>query len=218
MKNFYLAVPLALAMSGCVDNPPDIQIFNAFIPDVSCAANVTGPSSGGGSLDISTSPRYLTALTVRSGVSSTEVIVEEGPITGGGDAAAVYVTHVELTYETLGTGPTLDPDIYPSHFAIPSTSSTNSVLVIDLLGANARQALLNQLAVGSGVSLNVRVKLTGKTVTGSKAESNEIAYPVNVFSSGFTCPAGTQLKATGPCGLPGGQDGFPPECTEPEET
>jgi len=217
MKNFYLAVPLALAMTGCVDNPPDIQIFNAYIPDAACAVNTSGAASGGGSLDLSTSSRYLTGLAVRSGVAATEVVVNDGPLTGGADSAAVYVTHVELNYETQGTGPTLEREVYPSHFAIPSGAATNSILVVDLLGGNALQTLSNQLSVGSGVTVNVRVKLIGQTVTGSKAESNEIAYPVTFYASGFTCDEGTFLLQTGPCGGTGGQDSFQPECSEPEE-
>jgi len=218
MKNFYLAVPLALAMTGCVESPPDIQIFNAYIPDATCTVNVSGASSGGGVLDLSTSGRYLAGLAVRSGLTATDVVVNDGPVTGGADSAAVYVTHVELSYDVQGGGPTLGSEVYPSHFSIPSSASANSVLVIDLLGANALQTLSSQVSGGSSVTVNVRVKLTGKTVTGAKAESNEIAYPVTFFASGFTCPTGTFLLRNGPCGGTGGQDAFAPACSEPEGT
>ncbi|NVJ01191.1 hypothetical protein HV824_24175 [Myxococcus sp. AM009] len=217
MKNFYLAVPLALVMSGCVDNPPAIQIFNAYIPDESCAVNQAGAASGGGSLDLATANRYLAGLSVRSGFTLAEVEVGENPVTGEGDATAVYVTHIELAYEAQGGGPTLESEAYPTHFAIPSSSTSNSMLIIDLLGGNARETLLTQVGSGSSASFNVRVRLTGKTATGAKAESNEIAYPVTVYNSGFTCPEGTILEFNGPCGGPGGQDGYPPTCEEIEE-
>ncbi|WP_426754240.1 hypothetical protein [Myxococcus sp. Y35] len=217
MKNFYLAVPLALAMSGCVDNPPAIQIFNAYIPDDTCVVNLSGAASGGGSLDLSTSNRYLAGFAVRSGLSTTEIVVNDGPLTGTGDDTAVYVTHVELTYETEGDGPDLESELYPTHFALPSNAAGNSTMVIDLLGGNALETLSSQLAVGSSATFNVRVKLIGKTVTGSKAESNEIAYPITFYASGFTCPPETFLLQTGPCGGTGGQDSFRPECSEPPE-
>ncbi|NVJ06983.1 hypothetical protein HUW63_17240 [Myxococcus sp. AM001] len=216
MKNFYLAVPLALVMSGCVDNPPAIQIFNAYIPDDSCVVNQAGAASGGGSLDLATANRYLAGLSLRNGIALTEVEVNDSPVTGEGDATAVYVTHIELTYETQGGGPTLESEVYSTHFAIPSNATSNSTLVIDLLGGNARETLLTQVGPGSSVSFNVRIRLVGETVTGAKAESNEIAYPVTVYHSGFSCPPGTRLEFNGPCGGPGGQDGFPPTCEEVE--
>ncbi|WP_141593733.1 hypothetical protein [Myxococcus sp. AB056] len=217
MKNFYLAMPLALALTGCVDSPPDIQIFNAFIPDVTCAVNQSGVASAGGSLDISTSRRYLAAFSIRSTLQPTDITVSEAPVTGGGDAVGIYVTHVELAYDTQGTGPSLTSEVYPSHFSLPSDATANSTLVIDLLGASALETLTNQVAVGSGVTVNVGVKLIGKTVSGAKAESNEIAYPISFYNSGFTCPTGTFLLNNGPCGGTGGQDNFPPACSEPPE-
>ncbi|AEI69144.1 hypothetical protein [Corallococcus macrosporus] len=214
MKNFYLAVPLALMMSGCVDNPPALQVFNAYIPDESCAVNQSGAASGGGNLDLSTSQRYLAGFAVRSGFTLSEVEVNGSPVSGEGDATAVYVTHIELTYENQGEGPSLESEVYPTHFAVPSSATSNSLLVIDLLGASATQALVTQVGPGSVASYNIRIRLIGKTVTGSEVESNEIAYPVTVYNSGFSCPAGYMLEFNGPCGGPGGQDGYPPTCEE----
>ncbi|NOJ78623.1 hypothetical protein HNV28_09735 [Myxococcus xanthus] len=220
MKNFYLAVPLALAMTGCVDSAPDIQLFNAFIPDASCAVNQSGVASPGGSLDLATSGRYLAAFQVRNSLSTQEVVVGEAPVTGGGDESSIYVNNVELNYETQGTGPTLRSDVYPYYFNLPANATQSSSAVLDLLGANASADLAAYFGGGgtAPVSVVVRLKLIGKTVNGKSTESNEATYPVTFYNSGFTCPAGTQLEPTGPCGLPGGQDGFPPECTEPEET
>ncbi|ATB49909.1 hypothetical protein [Corallococcus macrosporus] len=214
MKNFYLAVPLALAMSACVDNPPTLQVFNAYIPDESCAVNLSGAASGGGNLDLSTSQRYLAGLAVRSGFTLSEVEVNDSPITGEGDATAVYVTHIELVYETQGEGPSLESEVYPTHFAIPSSATSNSLLIIDLLGASATRTLLTQIGPGSTASYTVRIRLIGKTVTGSDVESNEIAYPVTVYNSNFSCQDGYMLEFNGPCGGPGGQDGYPPTCEE----
>ncbi|MFP2960134.1 hypothetical protein ACLEPN_20480 [Myxococcus sp. 1LA] len=214
MKNFYLAVPLALMMSACVDNPPTIQIFNAFIPDDACAVNASSAASGGGSLDLATSNRYLAGLSVRNGYSLSEVEVNDSPITGEGDATSVYITNIELTYETIGSGPTLEGASYTTHFSLPSSATTNSILVIDLLGGEALGVLLAQVGPGSSASFNVRIRLTGKTVTGSAAESNEVVYPVTVYNSGFTCEPGFILERNGPCGGTGGQDGYPPTCEE----
>lgn len=218
MKKIYLAVPLALAMTGCVDSPPDIQLFNAFIPDAACAVNQSGLASPGGSLDLTTSGRYLAAFQLRNSLSAQEVVVGDAPVTGGGDESAIYVTNVELTYERQGTvGPTLRSDVYPYYFNLPANSMQNSSAVLDLLGANA-SADLAAFYDGGGtapVEVVVRVRLIGKTINGKSTESNEVTYPITFYRSGFTCPAGTQLQATGPCGLPGGQSGFPPECSEP---
>lgn len=219
MKNFYLAVPLALVMTGCVDNPPDIQLFNAFIPNEACAVNQSGLASPGGSLDLATSGRYLAAFQVRNSLSSQEVVVGDAPVTGGGDESSIYVSNVELNYETQGTGPTLRSDVYPYYFNLPANATQSSNAVLDLLGANA-SADLAAFYGGGGtapVSVVVRLKLIGKTINGKSTESNEATYPVTFYNSGFTCPVGTWLEATGPCGLTGGQDGFPPECTEPED-
>ncbi|WAM24806.1 hypothetical protein [Myxococcus sp. NMCA1] len=220
MKNFYLAVPLALAMTGCVDSPPDIQLFNAFIPDAACAVNQSGLASTGGSLDLTTSGRYLAAFQVRNSLSSQEVVVGDAPVTGGGDESSIYVTNVELNYETQGTGPTLTNDVYPNYFNLPANATQSSSVVLDLLGANAREDLAAYFGGGgtNAVGVIVRLKLIGKTINGKSTESNEITYPITFYYSGFTCPVGTQLEANGPCGLPGGQDRFAPECTEPEET
>lgn len=220
MKNFYLAVPLALVMTGCVDSPPDIQLFNAFIPDATCAINASGLASPGGSLDLATSDRYLAAFQVRNSLSAQEVVVGNAPVTGGGDESSIYVNNVELTYDTQGTGPTLRSDVYPYYFNLPANAAQSSSVVLDLLGANARADLAAYYGGGgtAPVEVVVRLKLIGKTVNGKSTESNEATYPVIFYSSGFTCPVGTWLEATGPCGLTGGQNGFPPECSEPEET
>ncbi|WP_163784125.1 hypothetical protein [Myxococcus vastator] len=219
MKNFYLAVPLVLAVSGCVDSPPDIQLFNAFIPDAACAINQSGLASSGGSLDLTTSGRYLAAFQVQSSLSTQEVVVGDAPVTGGGDEASIYVTSVELNYETQGTGPTLTSDVYPYYFNLPANTTQSSSAVLDLLGANASEDLAAYYSGGgtAAVSVVVRVKLSGKTINGKSTESNEVTYPITFYYSGFTCPEGTQLEANGPCGLPGGQDRFAPSCTEPEE-
>ncbi len=217
MKNMYFAVALGLGLTGCVENVPDIQVYNAYVPTVQCTLNLTGPASPGGSLDLSTSSRYLVGLAVRNTLSSQPIVVNDSPITGGGDQSAVYVTDVELNYEVVGTGPSLTSDVYQSHFSLPGNASANSSMILDLLGGNAREALLNYLGSGDSVTVLVRLKLIGKLVDGKRTESNEITYPIQFYRSGFACGAGTFLELTGPCGGPPGQDNYAPTCTDPDD-
>ncbi|AKQ64226.1 putative lipoprotein [Myxococcus hansupus] len=155
-------------------------------------------------------------LAVRNTLTSEEVVAGGNPITGG-DQSAIYITDIELNYEVVGTGPSLTSDVYQSHIVLPGNVTTNSSLIVDLLGGNAREALLSYLGTGDSVTVLVRMKLLGKFVSGGKTESNEISYPIQFFRSGFTCPTGTTLLSTGPCGGPGGQDSYAPSCTDPDD-
>ncbi|GHG64464.1 hypothetical protein [Comamonas sp. JC664] len=217
MKNMYFAVALGLALTGCVDNVPNIQVANAFVPTAQCTVNSTGPASPGGALDLSISSRYLVGIAVRNTLTSREVVVNDGPLTGTGDQSAINITDVELNYEVVGTGPSLTSDVYQSHIVLPGNATTNSSIIVDLLGGNGREGLLSYLGTGDSLTVLVRMRLLGKLVGGGKTESNEITYPIQFYRSGFTCPAGTFLEPTGPCGGPPGQDNYAPTCTDPDD-
>ncbi|MBZ4422710.1 hypothetical protein [Myxococcus sp. RHSTA-1-4] len=204
-KNSYLL--LALAMAGCVDNTPGLQLFNAWVPDAECVVDTGGPSIYSGSLDLSTSSRFLMGFSVQSSLVNTPIEVNDRPVSGStGDDNAIYISEIEVEYDEDREGLSLASESYPAYFVVQS-GSDGTTLVVDLAGPGAIQVLQDSLGVGESVLVNARLKVVGETTNGGSVESNEVNYPIEFYKSGFSCPTGTVIARTGPCGTPGGQNG-----------
>jgi hypothetical protein len=219
MKPLHFAAVLALGLSACADSPPEIQITQAQQPSTTCALAATGGVGIlRGSLNVGFSGSYLLGFIFNSNLTNSNLTVGAEPIGGANtDTGAVYLDRVSFSYAVQSsTGqssvsiPAEDIAIFAS---VPSSSKGNQ-LVMNIITQKAAEKLAAATAGGEDLTVLVTLQLKGKTATGSGAESNEITYPIHVFSAPVDIPAcGTAVipAPAGPCGN-AGQDGAYPTC------
>lgn len=213
MKPLYIAAVLALGLSACVDNPPEVQLFQAIRPDEECVIDVDGEGILHGSLDLNYAASYLLGFTVNSNLNGTEVVIGTQPVGGTNtDPAAVYLDRVEVSYSTTPSL-AIPSEKLPIYVALRGGSEGNTV-VLDLMTRRAYE-LLGERTQTEDVEVLVTLKLTGKTAVGDSASSNEVTFPFTAFRSTTpirTCGADEDFEPAGPCGTLGGQDGALPAC------
>ncbi|HME91366.1 MAG TPA: hypothetical protein VKE49_08070, partial [Myxococcaceae bacterium] len=106
----------------------------------------------------------------------------------------------------------LQPEQIDFHFVLkPSgtSGSTGGYIRLNLIAPQALQALVSRVTPGNLVELYVTMQIFGELASGQKIATNKVTYTIDVFNSGFMgCRTPGDVRApTGPCGLPGGQDG-----------
>ncbi|NTX00604.1 hypothetical protein [Myxococcus sp. CA040A] len=212
MKPIYLAALLAFGTVSCVDNLPKLQILQAAPPEEDC--NVPDDVALlSGSLNLALAGDYTSGFIVTSNLSDTPIVVGEAPVSDI-DSTAVYLTELELSYQT-------EPELNIPSATIPIygtfRGNEDGSLVLGLLTRDAESALRS--AVGGGgtvVDVLVTLRVRGHTVAGGDVETNEISYPLVVGFAPYVCPTAGDVHGplVGPCD-PRGQNGAVPECVTP---
>jgi hypothetical protein len=213
MKVWDTALLASFILSGActVPNQSPIRILGA-VP------LQTGPSSGaggcqavsglntpGGSLDISGSIAYLVQFNVASDLQSISTVVPPDTIDTP-NRNTFYASQLAYSY-TSTPSLNLPPESIAYYYVIPP-NSTGGAIRPDLITYNAAQQLVSNVRRGDVYSLDVTIQLQGQLASGQKLSSNKVTYNIDVYNSGFPgCARGDVQVPSGPCGLPGGQDG-----------
>lgn len=209
MKRLALLALAMLAAPGCVEEDAGIRLLGAHQMDETCALDpLLYP---GGSYNInSPAGRYILGLEIESSREATPTTVGGAPVsdTSAGD----FISSEEvLTFQST-------PDLGLSEVRIPfytvvrAGASEGGHVVLDMLPPATLTALRNRLTANPAENITVlaTVKLVGKFGSGSDAETNEVTFPIVVYTRPVTTCA--TYEANGPCGLPGGQDGIDVVC------
>ncbi|MFY2561394.1 hypothetical protein ACN469_27585 [Corallococcus terminator] len=212
MKPIYLATLLALGTVSCVDNLPKLQILQAAPPEEDC--NVPDDVALlSGSLNLALAGDYTSGFIVTSNLADTPIVLGEAPLSDT-DSTAVYLTELELSYQT-------EPELNIPSATVPIygtfRGNEDGSMVLGLLTRDARNALLSATGGGgSVVDVLVTLRVRGHTVAGGDVETNEISYPLVVGFAEFKCPKMGDIHgpSLGPCD-PRGQNGAVPECVTP---
>ena len=218
MKRYLLASVLAFSAVGCVEPEQEILISFARPLETDETTGACTPSedfqTGGGSLDISGSGSYLLGFDLTSKLERVSETV------GGREVANASRNDITITEEVLSYVSTpnlsLEDETVSTRFLLTSGENDEAYNISDLIGPKAEVVLREKVLPGSPVELKVTLKYQGTIASGGAAESNEITFPISVFSTGFTaCTAPAVLIRNGPCGRSGGQDGTSPTCVAP---
>jgi hypothetical protein len=213
-----LTAAALLLASACTPNYQPILITGIFPPeetDVRGACLTGGKPSVAqysGALNAGVTNGYYMLLTLDSLLKNDELSPSSN---------TVVLNEVQYTY-TTSPGPVGTPVGFPGSetatlsFSIKASSADNLVLV-DLIGPQAKQALLTVPAASYAeyFTLKVQMQFRGQTLGNTALTTNSISFPIDIYNVGFSCPAGSVLKPNGPCGNTG-QDGSALLCCSPD--
>ncbi len=231
MKLFVAIAIVAVFGSACtVPNDSSIRFLGAH-------PLTYGPSSGGncaaqtigifgGTLDISGYGNYLVQFNLESSFQSIQTTVP--PDTVASSSRNDFVAQSIVWNYTSTPSLSFQSEQQDIYFVVKAGASQDSFLRVFLLTPNAASALYAGIQPGdlSGINVVAQFQVFGELASGQKIHTNKVSFPINVYNSGFRgCRiAGDVRIPSGPCGLPGGQDGTlvgcckdftpaPPGCT-----
>ncbi|AFE06842.1 putative lipoprotein [Corallococcus coralloides DSM 2259] len=218
MKPFFIAAALSLGLCSCSESAPVVQILQTIQPDESCDFAPDDTGIAGGSLNLFYRDAYVLGLVVKSSYTSTPIDVNGVPLepdTDVGGSASAFVDTLKLSYSST---PSINiPDGEVPYTAVINPASDENQMVVNLMTAEAVEALEAALGGNATATVRVTLQLTGKFASGGKKfESNEVVYGIDVSNRAYTPPpcvgtAAPQIPA-GPCGSGIGQDNQYPSC------
>ncbi|WP_342375743.1 hypothetical protein NVS55_31240 [Myxococcus stipitatus] len=207
MKPIYLIALLALSSVSCVDDYPKLQILQSSPPEPSC----TVPDDRqllNGSLNLALASNYRLGLIMTSNVRTATIAVGGEPLTDP-DGNAIYVTELDLSYRT-------QPELNIPSATVPIYGSFrgegNGVMLLSLFTTDALQALHTATQGANIVDALVTLKVRGKMLDGTKMETNEITYSVQVGNVPFSCPPDKTVEPPTEACDQRGQNGVLPAC------
>lgn len=207
MKPIYLVALLALGSVSCVDDLPKLQILSSSPPEPNCTIP-TGRQLLSGSLNLALAGNYRLGLAVSANVRDTPISVGGEDLTDP-DRNAIYVTELDLSYRTV-------PDLNIPSATVPVYGSFrgagDGTMLLSLFTADALDALDAATTGTNVVDALVTLKVRGKMVDGSKMETNEISYAVQVVTRPYSCPAGKNIEPPNEACDQRGQNGVLPAC------
>jgi hypothetical protein len=206
---------LGLALGvGCKvagdDSPLLLGNFHRFKED---CTPVTDVVAGGGSLDVSATTTYYIAADVHSQTSG---VVQPGSQPGTdvvqGAPSEIIIDTIDLDYTSADLGATIANETSPIHFVI-SPGSTGNWMGLNLFPGMADDTLESTVVFGQEATVEVGVRVSGRTRSGGSVSSNRAVFPITVYNAGFPgCTYPEQQAHTGPCDSVGGQDGTAVGC------
>ncbi len=232
-RPLFVIAAAALVASGCANDAPlYVTGFFPLDPDGLSECKVTPGEARqyAGTLDVAGLTRYLLTVDLTSVLDKIKNTTSEDVLLRTGEERnTVYLDTIHLSYTSAGN--TSFPAItFPTEeipISIAQAPGSTQHIGMDLIGPRGYETLVNTLAnpvLDSGFvsdggfhfsdSIDIRVKFefTGQINSGGRVKSSAATFPITVFSSGKTCPAGSFFCATGPCKGVGGQDGAPLIC------
>lgn len=205
----------ALIASACVGNGGDapVKILGTFAANPECTVN-TAVQQGGASFDLAgvrqlganaaSFADVLVTVQLRSEFS-TQTTSAGGQTLSNASRNGAYIDQVELSY-TSTPAISFETETSPMAGFIEAGGTLNAVT--DLLGTKAAQKLLDTVSAGAEVhEVITTLRFRGYTAgsSGATFTTNDIEFPIRVFDTGVTCPAGP--ASDGPCGSISGQGG-----------
>ncbi len=214
MNRFLLIAATAVVVAGCVNDSP-LFVVGMFPIDPkgtgACELTPGDVSQYAGSLDLSGAASYQLIASLKSELDANlDTKADNVTLITGKQRNTVILDQINFTYVATATATvpvfTLEPETLP--ITVPVAPGSTQNIRMNLLGPKAFEAL-NKAVVNPGDLANIRVKFefTGQLNSGGKIKSTAITFPITVFRSGTTCPAGQFFCPTGACGNIGGQDG-----------
>ncbi|MBN9683163.1 MULTISPECIES: hypothetical protein [unclassified Corallococcus] len=218
MKPFFIAAALSLGLCSCSESTPVVQILQTIQPDEECSFGVGDVGIANGSLNLAYRGGYLLGLVVKSSYNATPIDVNGVPLepeSDVGGSATVFVDTLKLSYTS--TPSIRIPDAEVPYTGVLNPGSDENRFVVNLMTAEAADALRAALSGTTTATVRVTVQFAGKLAAGGKkVESNEIVYGIDVANTAVTlptCPEGQDPEVpVGPCGSGVGQDGIYPSC------
>jgi hypothetical protein len=207
MKRLMMIAALVASSVGCVANQGDSPIRFLGTRELttgsdSCSLGDRQRTSG--QLDISSGNSYLLGLSVETNTVQQETRVNGIPVSGPG-LSDITLTEVILTYDSETNLPLPKEERLPYYAVFRPQSSGDSFVLFYILGPKALTVLQDN--VEDPVTVFATVKARGRMSGGQIIETNEITFPINVFSSGFDAEAGacfdtalSPVTIQGPCG------------------
>lgn len=219
IRSILSGVAAALVVVGCVPNDSPIRLLGArpLLPSEDGTCEAADYQLLAGSLDVSAIDRYLIQFDMQSDLQQISTTVGGETIAGPG-RNDFFANEIVFSYEASPSFG-FEQEAIPIHFVIPAgAGSDKSYVILNLIAPKAAQQLTTWAPTGAGIppdqpyNLTVTLQARGNLQSGQPITTNEVSYPIRVFNSGFPgCPGGAQAR-TGPCGLPGGQDGSAVYC------
>ncbi|MEN9798608.1 MAG: hypothetical protein RL653_2304 [Pseudomonadota bacterium] len=229
MKHALLPALLALAFTGCIENRTDspLRMLGSYVVTPDCALDLT-TQLGQGSLDLAgarqlgdaapLNVRYLALFDVRNEMNATPVRQGDTELASAARNTAT-LTKMKLSYKTT-PNVVIRPEEIAVSFTLPATGGAGgqptSGMILNLVGPNAAQALLDNVVAGDTLAMTVTAELSGRLYSGGTIDSNIRSYTIQVYDTGRVCRSGTELELNGPCGTIGGQDAYPVNCIVPD--
>lgn len=210
---------LALGALGCVSTDDPIRLLGvrSLTGDAeSCEASDIQLVAG--SLDVSGTTFYVAQFDMESSLQQLSSS-SGGETIAGANRNDFFADEVVLSYTSTPSQP-FEEERVPMHFVLPpGASRDDSFLRMNIIGPKAAQRLVDNVTPGNTLDLVVTLEVRGHLASGQDVSSNPVSYPISIFNSGFAgCTSPLILAGTGPCGLPGGQDGSRPGCIDPTAT
>lgn len=229
MKHALIPALLAVAFTGCIENRTDspLRLLGSYVVTQDCALALE-TQLGQGSLDLAgvrqlgdsaaTSLRYLALFDVRNEMNANPVRLSDSELASAARNTAT-LTKLKLSYRTT-PNVVIRPEEIALSFTLPATGGTGGPppagIILNLVGPNAAQALLDNVVAGDTLALTVTAEVSGTLYSGGTIESNVRSFTIEVYDSGRLCRPGTELERNGPCGTLGGQDAYPVNCIVPD--
>ncbi len=203
-----LTVGVAAALAAaCVPDQSDdpVRILGAVEPPTTFDPNAECPFGSGvkllsGSLDVA-NPAFVMDFQVESNLAPTTAA---GTLSDPND---FILEEIAYTYKTT-PNKNVKAETRKAYDVIRAGST--STFRLNLISPAAGTTLSEGIGADELVDLEVTFQLKGRTGAGGGAESNLATYPIRLFNSGFT--GACQVRANGPCGASGGQNGAPLQC------
>ncbi len=208
MKRWIMLAALAASSVGCVAGQGDAPVRFVDVRTLSgtggtCALGSTQQASG--LLDISAGNSYLLGLRVETTTAVPGNVIN-GRGLGGSGLNDFLFQEVVLSYQSQPSLPLPKEERIPVYGVFrPSTpAESGSFAVLYVLGPKALEVLADSVS-DEEVTVLVTLKVAGRYSSGQTAETNEVTYPITVFSSGYSvddnsCPAPRVPSTTGwPC-------------------
>jgi hypothetical protein len=229
MKHALLSALLAVALTGCVENRTDspLRLLGSYVVTQDCALDLA-TQLGQGSLDLAgarqlgdsaaLNVRYLSLFDVRNEMKSNPVREGDNELASATRNTAT-LNRLKLSYQST-PNVVIRPEEIAVSFTLPATGGAGGAptagMILNLVGPNAAQALLDNVVAGDTLALTVTAELSGTLYSGGTIESNVRSYTIQVYDTGRVCRPGTELELNGPCGTLGGQDNYPVNCIVPD--
>ncbi|MBI3180846.1 MAG: hypothetical protein HYZ28_01745 [Myxococcales bacterium] len=205
----------ALMLGSCVPNESPIRIMAAHglkpsaLSSSTCEAEQANQYRG--SMDISGTGAYRVEFDIVNELQPLSTSVGQEQLAGP-DRNTFYAQRLIRSY-TTSPSIGLEREELAIHIPFQPSESAHHTR-IDLISAKAESRLASVVNTTNFVEVIARVQLAGVLAHGQPFTSNEIGYPILVYSSGFQgCSPETAPRArNGPCGNVGGQDDTSPRC------
>jgi hypothetical protein len=205
MNRTLLIAATALVASGCVADSP-LYVTGIFPFDTECKIEPGETRQYSGSLDLSGSGGYLLIADLQSDLDPTlDTKGDLQTLVTGVQRNTVILDQISLTYTSVPSSLVLESENVP--ITIVAAPGSVQHVGMDLFGPKAYEKLLTSLP-NAGDRADIRIGFTfrGNLNSGGRISSTPITFPITVYRSGATCPAGEQFVRTGVCGRIGGQD------------